>query len=566
VQSLRPLFITPALVILLLAGCTSTRSAAPPEPAAAPPVAVTATPAPEPPLAPPQVDVQVALASPPEDWFHLDEGEQGIRGVSTERAYRTVLNGRQPQRTVVVAVIDGGVDVNHEDLDDRIWINTDEIAGNGVDDDRNGYVDDVHGWNFIGGPNGQSVNFDTYELTREYVRLSEKYEGMTAAQVPSSDAEEFAYYQEVVEDFNETRQEQEGYYAQLVEIDEVVQYASGIVRRHLGRETFTRDDVASISTPQLDVMEARRILLQVYDQLGATPEMLTAEVENVRNSLEYSYNPEFDPRSIVGDDYADTANRFYGNNDVAGPDPGHGTSVAGVIAAERNNGLGINGIADSVRIMAVRAVPNGDERDKDVANAIRYAVDNGAHIVNMSFGKAYSPEKSLVDEAVRYAAERGVLLVHAAGNSGEDIDVEPNYPTKILAGDVWAENWLEVGASSWAPGADAVASFSNYGAREVDVFAPGVAIYTTSPGSEYGPADGTSLAAPVVSGIAALIMSHYPELTAEQVQDIIMDSAVRYPGAQVTIPGGGQAVRFETLSASGGLVNAVTALQAAAAL
>ncbi|NIP78067.1 MAG: S8 family serine peptidase, partial [Gemmatimonadetes bacterium] len=209
------------------------------------------------------------------------------------------------------------------------------------------------------------------------------------------------------------------------------------------------------------------------------------ERQRLEDRLEYGLNPEFDPRDIVGDDYEDAGERVYGNAEVTGPRAGHGTGVAGIIAAERGNGIGEDGIASSVRIMVLRTVPDGDERDKDVANAIRYAVDNGADIINMSFGKAHSPRKDVVDAAVRYAGERGVLLVHAAGNGGADLAEEPSFPTRVYADGGEAQNWIEVGATDWRGGERLVAPFTNYGDEEVDVFAPGVDIRTTDIGNDF---------------------------------------------------------------------------------
>jgi subtilisin family serine protease len=281
--------------------------------------------------------------------------------------------------------------------------------------------------------------------------------------------------------------------------------------------------------------------------------------------VNYGYNENFDSREIVGDNISNLQEKNYGNNDVKGPDSNHGTHVAGIIAADRNNNLGIKGIADNVKIMVVRAVPNGDERDKDVANAIIYAVDNGAKIINMSFGKSFSPQKEAVDKAVRYAEQKGVLLVHAAGNDSEDIDVNKNYPSKFYLDGKEAKNWIEVGASSAGSDEDLVGSFSNYGRKMVSLFAPGVEIYSTVPDNKYKNNDGTSMASPATAGVAALLMSYFPELTALQVKDILMKSSRKFDNLKVQKPGGGK-VDFNQLSASGGLVNAYEAVKMAKAM
>ena len=297
---------------------------------------------------------------------------------------------------------------------------------------------------------------------------------------------------------------------------------------------------------------------------GITPALVKRELQNLQNLIDYGLDPEFDPRDIVGDDYADVTERFYGNPDVVGPDPSHGTHVAGIIAAERGNGIGIDGIATSVRIMPIRAVPDGDERDKDVANAIRYAVDNGAHIINMSFGKGFSPAKSAVDEAVRFADSKGVLMIHAAGNDGKNLDEEANFPNRYYEAGDSALLWLEVGASAWHGPDRLAAHFSNYGKRHVHLFAPGVGIRSTVPGGDYEPASGTSMAAPVVSGIAALLMAYYPELDAYDVRRILLDSATRYEDLLVARPGDDAGrVPFTELSKTGGIINAYAAIRMA---
>jgi subtilisin family serine protease len=285
--------------------------------------------------------------------------------------------------------------------------------------------------------------------------------------------------------------------------------------------------------------------------------------------LKYHLNPEYNSRSIVGDDYQNVKEKGYGNNDVTGTFAEHGTHVAGIIAANRTNNLGIKGIADNVRIMVIRAVPNGDERDKDVANAIYYAVENGARVINMSFGKDYSPHKEAVDAAVKYAEDKGVLLVHGAGNDGKNIDDADNYPTREISTKKVANNWLEVGASSWGDAARFVGDFSNYGKKSVDVFAPGVDVYSTIPRHGYKSNSGTSMAAPVTAGVGALLLSYFPELTAEQVRDIILKSTVKYKGLMVNKPGQGKKpamVSFEELSVSGGIVNAYEAVRMAESL
>lgn len=506
------------------------------------------------------------LTAAPENWFHLDRASSGMAGISTEKAYAELLNGKAPRREVIVAVIDSGIDIEHEDLKDKIWVNEGEIAGNGKDDDGNGYVDDVHGWNFIGGKDGQNVDQDTYEITRLYRKLSLKYEGKTAEEV--ADKKEFALYQEVKEGFETELNRMQEQASGFMGFYQRYELAKEQLREALEVEELTEEKLEAFE-PEDDELREAKAVLQFAILNGLSDEQMQEGNKYFTRFLKYNYNPEFDSRTIVGDNYEDLNERHYGNNDVTGPDAQHGTHVAGIIAAARGNNIGMDGIADPVKVMVLRAVPNGDERDKDVANAIYYAVDNGAQIINMSFGKAYSPQKEAVDAAVRYAEEKGVLLVHAAGNDGKDIDVERNFPTKrFVSSKNTAKNWLEIGASGWGSNTTFVADFSNYGRKTVDVFAPGVDIYSTTPGNDYESLSGTSMAAPVTTGVAALIMAYYPEYSAEDVKKIILKSATRYKRDKVNKPGEDEeskegVVRFKKLSTTGGVVNVYEALKLA---
>jgi subtilisin family serine protease len=495
----------------------------------------------------------------PSNWFNLDAEQYLVQGVSTEKAYE-FLQGKKSSK-VVVAVIDSGVDIEHEDLQGKIWVNADEIPGNDKDDDNNGYIDDVHGWNFIGGKDGTHVGHDTYELTREYVRLKEKYEGVSLDDIPKKEKE---YYTHILDEFDKKRAEMEQQYSGFQFFAKSYKRSSKLLEAYLDVEEVTNELLGDIETEDEIVLTSVSIMEYALS-MGFSKDQFQEYEDYYTNALEYGYNPDFDPRYIVGDNYEDLSEKYYGNNDVNGPDSRHGTHVAGIIAANRNNTLGMQGIADNVEIMAIRAVPDGDERDKDIANAIYYAVDNGAQVINMSFGKSYSPQKEAVDQAVKYAESKGVLLVHAAGNSSEDIDEMPNFPSRNFADSrKEAENWIEVGASSWKSEEQFVAEFSNYGKKTVDVFAPGVDVYSTTPGQKYENLSGTSMASPVTAGVAALILSYYPALKAEQVKEIILDSTVKLGDLKVSLPGEeDRLVSFDMLSRTGGVVNAYEAVKLA---
>ena len=510
-----------------------------------------------------------AQEQPPKNWFNLDPVEDKVNGVSTEKAY-AYLKGRE-SKTVVVAVIDSGIDILHEDLKDVVWINEDEIPDNGIDDDKNGYVDDVYGWNFIGGKDGRNVDKDSYELAREYKRLQAKFEGVSRDDLKKKEKAEFDYWLKVKEEFEKKAGESGSQIQLLKNIDVQLNRFNKLFQAYLLEETIDFEAIQKVNSTDQVVLQGKTILTSIFqatDQsltLDSLIYLLSKDLEQMKSESEYAYNLDFDPRDIVGDNPDKLDEIGYGNNDVIGQgtDNFHGTHVAGIIAAKRGNELGIDGVADNVRIMAIRAVPDGDERDKDVANAIRYAVDNGAQVVNMSFGKGYSPHSEYVYEAIEYAAKKGVLLIHAAGNSSANTDESANFPNDKFGKKGDWPHWVEVGASSWGAEGNYVGNFSNYGKESVDVFAPGVAIYSLAPENEYQNAQGTSMASPVTAGVAAMLLSYFPELKAEQVKDILMRSVRSVNGLQVEKPGSDEQVDFASLSVSGGIINAAEAVKLA---
>ncbi len=525
--------------------------------ASGPPVQTTATPRVDVPRPTPTSQPVPTPSVAPRDWQLRDATVDGVPGVSMLRAERELLTGRSPARSVVVAVIDGGVDTAHVDLRTRLWYNAKEVAGNGRDDDNNGYVDDTFGWNFIGGKDGRNVEFDTFELARQHARCQSSTELSAAERTDCP---------RIATELDDKRAELEGQALQVRSIDDLITRTVATLRPAVAPDTLSLSRVRALRPTSDDVRNAQQMYIRIITS-GITPKQVSDARKDIDGQLEYGLNPQFNPRGIVGDSYANLSESLYGNRDVTGPDAGHGTHVAGIIAADRHNATGIDGLADSVRIMAVRAVPNGDERDKDVANAIRYAVDNGAHIINMSFGKGLSPQKGAVDAAVRYADQRGVLIIHAAGNDGQDLETHPSFPTATYESGGRAANWIEVGASNWQGGEQLAAPFSNYGAQRVDVFAPGVDILSSAPGNAWEVQSGTSMAAPVVAGVAAMLMSYFPKLTAADVKKLILDSATPYKSLSVVLPGSDGAARvpFSQLSVTGGVVNAYNAVKAALA-
>ncbi len=508
-----------------------------------------------------------SLKHPPKDWDHLDEAFTRFPGISSKLAYKYVLNKRKPRRQVIVAVVDGGVDIHQADLKGHIWTNKGEIPGNGKDDDHNGYVDDVHGWNFIGGPDG-NVHYDTYVVTRIYKRLKPKFQDADTANFTAKQQKQYQLFKKVKKGYKYQINKLLRRYGNIQSLQHSKERADSILTSHFGG-SYTFKQVKEIEPQNRKMAFAKNVMSYVMkNDIDST--LIAKQKEHLYHDAKNGYNLHYSPRHIVNDHYSDKTERYYGNNEVDACGPFHGTHVSGIIAAIRNNGIGMNGIADSVLIMPVRVVPDGDERDKDVANGIRYAVDNGADIINMSFGKHYSPDKKVVDQAIKYANEHGVLMVHAAGNSSEDTDEKPTYPNDQVISNLKGGSpnlWLSVGASSWKPDKHFVATFSNYGKHTVDLFAPGVDIYSTVLHDKYKREDGTSMAAPVVSGVAALIMEYYPKLSAAQVKEAIMKSVKTFPDKMVIYPHkqGKEAKTglFSNLSVSGGEVNVFNALQMA---
>ncbi|WP_035566783.1 S8 family serine peptidase [Hymenobacter sp. IS2118] len=498
-------------------------------------------------------------------WQHLDLQADGVPGISADRAYRELLANRKPT-PVLVAVLDSGIDSTHQDLKAVLWRKPSEIAGNGVDDDQNGYVDDVRGWNFLGGKDGQNIAVETLEQTRIYGQYKAQFEGKKRKSLSVADQAKFDVYA-------------------LAKASYLKDVAAENKQLLMLNEAFTSNTATfermkqALNTPRLDTALLRQAARSRPDVSGAgslyaflsrnhfastdeSLKSLTEAITHSRDRVEKSLNPAYNPRPIVGDDVANLAETGYGNPDSQGPDATHGTHCAGIIAGVRGNQLGADGVADAVRIMSVRSTPSGDERDKDVANAIRYAVDNGAQIISMSFGKDYSPDKAAVDAAMRYADQKGVLLVHAAGNSGNDNDAGLNYPSARYLNGQDIANQITVGASSRLNTPELAARFSNYGKQTVDVFAPGVDIYSSTPANTYATFSGTSMAAPVVAGVAAVLKSYFPQLTALQLKQIILQSAVPYH-TKVNKPGTKKLVDFATLSKSGGIVNLYEAVKLA---
>ena len=507
----------------------------------------------------------------PKNWYQLDKAATGYYGISLDKAYAFVKTKKLKSKQVIVAVIDGGIDTLHEDLKPILWTNTKEIPGNGIDDDHNGYIDDVHGWNFLGGKDGRNVKEDSDEGARVYNTLKAKYGEVIPDEASISTVEkaEVAMYkkakQKIMGNINPSET------AFLKQLLPRIIKGDSVIAKELNKEEYNCTDLEKYNPENIYAKSTKMFLVELCKANNSdeiSNKQIIEELQGDLRKADAAVNaPKQYRKEIVQDDETNINDRFYGNNDIMTATPFHGTHCAGIIAAVRDNGKGINGIADNVRIMMVRAVPDGDEHDKDIANAIRYAVDNGAQIISMSFGKEFSPEKIWVDSAAKYAESKGVLLVQAAGNDAKDVDNSDNFPSPVyLDNGQKATNWITVGASGDPKNGGITASFSNYGKKSVDVFAPGVQIYSTIPGgTNYGNASGTSMACPVVVGTAAFLMEYYPKLSARQIKYIIEKSAVA-PDIDVNIPGTKEKTKLSELSKSGGLLNVYEAIKLAATL
>jgi cell wall-associated protease len=480
-------------------------------------------------------------------------------GMETEKAYK-VLKKRNSS-SVVVAVIDSGIDIEHEDLKGKIWVNTDEIAGNNKDDDNNGYVDDVHGWNFLGNAKGENLNEACYEKTRVLKSLSKKFDGIDPVNLSDDEKKEYDLYEKVKVEVEEEIANYSSYLEQIGMIQIMIDQVPFIVAKEIDKTDYSLKDLEKWN-PDNEEMKQLKAFAIYIEKGEVSKESMEEEKKSIETMVKFNLNTDFDDRELIGDNPIDFNDRNYGNADVEGPDALHGTHVGGIIGAIRGNGLGGDGVADNVQLMSVRAVPDGDEHDKDIALAIRYAVDNGAQVINMSFGKAYSPHQKEVYEAFCYADSKGVLLVHAAGNDNKDIDVEEVYPTSIYSFQKQPlDHFLSIGASTRFSKEKLAADFSNYGQTKVDVFAPGFEIYSTIPQSNYKKLQGTSMAAPMVSGVAALLKSYFPTLTMKEIREVILTSAKSYKGTKQFKPGTEDKVDFSTLSVSGSVVNVNNAVK-----
>lgn len=511
-------------------------------------------------------------------WSHLDITKDSIAGMSLAKAYK-FLEGKKAN-PVIVAIADSGIDIEHEDLKEVLWINADEIEGNNKDDDNNGYVDDIYGWNFLGNAAGDNVTIDQLEITRIVKRGRDKFGDKKASEIDKENQKDYEQYLKMNQEYKATIVEKNTEIQQMEETLynlKQVQVNFDAVKKMAKTDSLTLEIVQKLDPPSLQGIMQKQHIEGILKQGMNEADLLDYknQVENYTKEIKKAmkgYDLDMNYRQSLGDDLYDISDKFYGNSNVIGDKESakHGTHVGGIVAASRTNNLGAVGVANNVKLMTVRIVPDGDEHDKDVALGIRYAVDNGAKIINTSFGKRFSPNKQWVYDALKYAAEKDVLIVNAAGNDGKNIDVRNSFPSdsKDLLTE-FVDNVITIGASSLHYDKQLPANFSNYGKINVDVFAPGVDIYSTTPNNQYEPLSGTSMAAPSTAGVAALIRGYYPNLSAKEVKYILMSSGVKInfeviqPGSQNEKNPDGKMIPFSELSVSGRIINAYNALQLA---
>ena len=519
----------------------------------------------------------------PNSWHMMDKEADGYYGVSANKAYQFLQSKNLKSKTVIVAVIDTGIDTLHEDLKPVLWTNKNEIPGNGIDDDKNGFIDDVHGWNFLGNKDGRNVKVDSDERGRVYYGLKAKWDNKEVNKATLSKAELYEY-----EMFLKAKAEIKGTFTKeqdfsavdisgMKELLKTLITSDSILKKAMGKDTFTGRELDMYTTKSFAERRAKNDFMGIMKSNNMLDQNNFEFISGLQEYIEFiegelrkeaaRYTPPIEYRkNIVGDDENNINDVGYGNNDIMADFSMHGTHCSGIIAAVRNNGKGMDGIADNVRIMMLSIIPDGDEHDKDIALAIRYAVDNGAQIISMSFGKSFSPQKQWVDDAFAYAETKNVLLVHAAGNDAKNVDTADNFPNPVYINGNKAGNVITVGASAEPKSGSFTASFSNYGKKEVDVFSPGVNIYSTLPGGKnYGNLSGTSMACPLVAGIAALTLEYFPTLSAKQLKYVIEKSAQK-PVVKVNKPGTDETVDLSELSKTGGIVNAYEAVKLAATL
>ncbi|KAB8151449.1 S8 family serine peptidase [Kordia sp. TARA_039_SRF] len=495
-------------------------------------------------------------------WHFKDIYTDSIPGISLDKAYTTLLKGKKGD-TIIVAVLDMRIHKNHEDIKDFIWTNTDEIPNNGIDDEHNGYIDDIHGWNFLGNSKGEQAYRANFEYVRIIRKFKAKFDGKKREEFEGKSLENFDEYLRAKKVYNEDLKYTKRKLSSLKYKQIRKNFLEQNILKELPNSSLSVDALKNLKITDKKLANNIKLLIQL--KKDSVKDAFDIELE--KRYLDFYLNEEFNERLIMGDDINNLDDKTYGNNNVTSDNSTsshtHAIKVAGIIAANRNNKIGIKGITNQVKIMPIAISPYGDEQDKDMALGIRYAVDNGAKIINISSSKKFSIHEEWVFNALRYAEKNDVLVVTSAGNEAENLDFIQNYPddTENKNYEI-VNNFIKVGASTHQLNESLIHYTSNYGKESVDIFAPGKNIYTTYPNNNYDYSSGTSYASPIVTGVAALIRSNYPNLSATEVKEIIINSGVEIKWSVSKPPNTNNKdlVPFSSLSKSGKIVNAYNAL------
>ena len=510
-----------------------------------------------------------------QNWHWKDYATDSVHGISLNKAYKLLATLPQKPSPIIVAVIDGGIDTNHVALKNLLWTNQKEVPNNQIDDDKNGYVDDVHGWNFLGGKDGRNIDKAAAEMTRIYHRYKISYDDkqIDTNQLNAKEKDNYILWKQAADEIKVAENDMSS--LQYIKMaSNAIKKMGAILLKELPDSNFTVAILEAYQPIGRVTLDTKMAYLRTIKILGIEKESTYPEI--VKDLEEYLEGKEkaanakeeapLDVRAdIIKDAYFNFSDKYYGNNDITGPNARHGTHVAGLVASIPDSNWQVTNLYPALKIMGIRTVPDGDEYDKDVALAIRYAVDNGAKVINMSFGKSYSPEQAWVDSAIRYAAQKDVLLIHSAGNEFYNLDIKKVYPnTYSPSFKDTANNIITVGASS-DPRVNNVllTDFSNYGTTTVDVLSPGNKIYSTLPGkNNYGYLQGTSMSSPIVSHMAAMLRSYFPKLSAIQVKQIILNSVWKPNDGTIkyVIPNRDTDKSLNEVCTTGGIVNAANAI------
>ena len=509
-------------------------------------------------------------------WHWKDLAKDGVHGVSLTEAHQKLTALKLTPTPIVIAVLDGGIDTSHPQIKPFLWKNAKEIPGNQLDDDKNGYVDDYYGWNFLGNAHGVNINKAAAEKSRVYHRYKKEFNqaALDSSQWNQEKKKTYLTWKQAAAEmiFSE---EDAANLSFIKMAKNAVLKMGAVLIKEIEDTNFTAEQLEPFQPMGKIAADTKISYLRTLQALGIDKSMGYSTILNDLNdyiagkeqsSLALENEPEDLRKTIIQDQYDNFKDQFYGNMDIMGPNARHGTHVAGLA-------IGITDTAATsfktpIRIMGLRVVPDGDEYDKDIALGIRYAVNNGAKVINMSFGKSFSPEQAWVDSAIRYALSKDVLIIHSAGNESYDLNLKTVYPSpySTLFKDK-AANMLTVGASSDPLiGESLLTDFSNYGNQVVDLLSPGYKIYSSLPSPRFGFQNGTSMSAPIVSHIAGLVRAYFPKLTAVEVKNILLQSCWKPndPNSQFAIPQKEQTSTLSNIAAEGGIINAVLSIQNAA--